>query len=42
MFVTTQPLEPTLIWDVPFLTEQAKRDILGCNGMRLFGLPVPA
>jgi hypothetical protein len=33
MFVTTQPLEPTLIWDLPFLTERAKR---------VFGLPVPA
>ena len=32
---------PTLIWDLPFLTEQAKRNILGGNAMRLFGLPVP-
>ena len=33
---------PTLIWDLPFLTESAKRNILGGNAMRLFGLPVPA
>jgi predicted TIM-barrel fold metal-dependent hydrolase len=33
---------PTVIWDLPFLSEQAKRNILGGNAMRLFGLPVPA
>lgn len=33
---------PTLIWDLPFLTDEAKRNILGGNAMRLFGLPVPA
>jgi len=33
---------PTLIWDLPFLTEQAKRNILGGYAMRLFGLPAPA
>ncbi|TMC06608.1 MAG: amidohydrolase, partial [Chloroflexi bacterium] len=33
---------PTLIWDLPFLSEQAKRNILGGNAMRLFGLPAPA
>jgi predicted TIM-barrel fold metal-dependent hydrolase len=32
---------PTLIWDLPFLTVEAKRNILGGNAMRLFGLPVP-
>jgi predicted TIM-barrel fold metal-dependent hydrolase len=32
---------PTLIWDLPFLTEEARRNILGGNAMRLFGLPVP-
>jgi uncharacterized protein len=32
---------PTLVWDLPFLSEQAKRGILGGNAMRLFGLPLP-
>jgi predicted TIM-barrel fold metal-dependent hydrolase len=32
---------PTVIWDLPFLSEQAKRNILGENAMRLFGLPDP-
>jgi uncharacterized protein len=32
---------PTTIWDLPFLSEQAKRGILGGNAMRLFGLPAP-
>ena len=32
---------PTLIWDLPFLSEEAKRGILGGNAIRLFGLPVP-
>jgi predicted TIM-barrel fold metal-dependent hydrolase len=33
---------PTLIWDLPFLSEDARRNILGGNALRLFGLPVPA
>jgi predicted TIM-barrel fold metal-dependent hydrolase len=33
---------PTLIWDLPFLGEDAKRNILGGNAMRLFRLPVPS
>jgi uncharacterized protein len=33
---------PAMIWDLPFLTEEAKRKILGGNAMRLFNLPVPA
>jgi len=33
---------PTLIWDLPFLSEEAKRNILGGNAMRLFGLPLPS
>jgi predicted TIM-barrel fold metal-dependent hydrolase len=32
---------PSQIWDLPFLTEDEKRDILGGNAMRLFGLPAP-
>ncbi|HZV48600.1 MAG TPA: amidohydrolase family protein [Candidatus Dormibacteraeota bacterium] len=32
---------PTMIWDLPFLSEEARRDILGGNAMRLFGLPAP-
>jgi amidohydrolase family protein len=32
---------PTQIWDLPFLSEGAKRKILGENAMRLFGLTVP-
>ncbi|HSR23416.1 MAG TPA: amidohydrolase family protein, partial [Candidatus Eisenbacteria bacterium] len=32
---------PTLIWDLPFLSDEAKRGILGGNAIRLFGLPVP-
>ena len=32
---------PTLIWDLPFLSEEAKRNILGGNAMRLFELPAP-
>jgi predicted TIM-barrel fold metal-dependent hydrolase len=29
---------PSKIWDLPFLDEQAKRNILGLNAARLFGL----
>lgn len=30
---------PSVIWDLPFLSEQGKRNILGLNAARLFGLP---
>ena len=30
---------PSVIYDQPFLTEQAKRNILGGNAQRLFNLP---
>ena len=30
---------PSVIYDLPFLTEQGKRNILGANATRLFGLP---
>ena len=30
---------PSVIYDLPFLDEQAKRNILGLNGKRIFGLP---
>jgi predicted TIM-barrel fold metal-dependent hydrolase len=30
---------PGVIYDIPFLSEQAKRNILGLNACRLFGLP---
>ncbi len=33
---------PAMIWDLPFLTEEGKRKILGGNAMRLFNLPVLA
>src|SRR5262249_44157978 len=33
---------PTVIWDLPFLSEAAKRKILGGNAMSLFNLPMPA
>jgi uncharacterized protein len=33
---------PSAITTLPFLSEQAKRNILGLNAARLFGLPVPA
>jgi len=29
---------PSTIWDLPFLTERAKHNILGGNAARLFGL----
>jgi len=29
---------PSVIYDLPFLEEQAKRNILGANAARLFGL----
>lgn len=32
---------PSVIWDLPFLDEQAKRNILGLNAAKLFGLDVP-
>jgi uncharacterized protein len=32
---------PSSITDLPFLSEQAKRNILGLNALRLFKLPVP-
>ena len=32
---------PASITDLPFLTEQAKRNILGLNALRLFNLPRP-
>jgi hypothetical protein len=32
---------PTTITNLPFLTEQAKRNILGLNAARLFGFEVP-
>jgi predicted TIM-barrel fold metal-dependent hydrolase len=30
---------PSRIWDLPFLSDQGKRNILGLNAARLFGLP---
>jgi predicted TIM-barrel fold metal-dependent hydrolase len=33
---------PSTIYDLPFLNEQAKRNILGGNAMRLFNLKLPA
>jgi predicted TIM-barrel fold metal-dependent hydrolase len=30
---------PSLIYDLPFLSVQGKRNILGGNAMRLFNLP---
>ena len=30
---------PTSVYDLPFLSEEAKRNILGRNAARLFGLP---
>jgi len=31
---------PTVIWDLPFLSEQARRNILGLNAQRVFNLDV--
>ena len=33
---------PSTIYDLPFLSEQAKRNILGLNAARAFGFEVPA
>ena len=33
---------PSVIYDLPFLSEQAKRNILGLNAARTFGFEVPA
>jgi predicted TIM-barrel fold metal-dependent hydrolase len=33
---------PSTIYDLPFLGEQAKRNILGGNSMKLFNLKLPA
>ena len=33
---------PSTIYDLPFLTEQAKRNILGGNAMKVFNLKLPA
>jgi len=32
---------PAMIWDLPFLTEEARRKVLGGNAIRLFNLPAP-
>jgi predicted TIM-barrel fold metal-dependent hydrolase len=32
---------PSVIYDLPFLDERAKRNILGENALRLFNLEVP-
>jgi hypothetical protein len=33
---------PSTIYDLPFLNEHAKRNILGGNAMRVFNLKLPA
>jgi predicted TIM-barrel fold metal-dependent hydrolase len=33
---------PSTIYDLPFLTEQVKRNILGGNAMKVFNLNLPA
>ena len=33
---------PSTIWDLPFLDENAKRNILGYNAARIFNLDIPA
>jgi hypothetical protein len=30
---------PSVIYDLPFLSEQARRNILGENARKLFGIP---
>jgi predicted TIM-barrel fold metal-dependent hydrolase len=32
---------PSVIWDLPFLDETAKRNILGYNAARIFNLDIP-
>jgi uncharacterized protein len=32
---------PATVWDLPFLSEEARRNILGGNALRLFGLEAP-
>ena len=32
---------PSTIWDLPFLDEQSKRNILGLNAAKLFNLDIP-
>ena len=32
---------PSIIWDLPFLDEAAKRNILGYNAARIFDLDIP-
>jgi predicted TIM-barrel fold metal-dependent hydrolase len=33
---------PSAIWDLPFLSDTARRNILGLNAAKLFNLEVPA
>jgi hypothetical protein len=33
---------PAKMWDLPFLDEEARRNIMGFNAARVFGLEVPA
>jgi predicted TIM-barrel fold metal-dependent hydrolase len=33
---------PSTIYDLPFLSEQVKRNILGGNAIKLFNLKLPA
>jgi predicted TIM-barrel fold metal-dependent hydrolase len=33
---------PSVIWDLPMLDDQAKKNILGENALKLFGLDRPA
>jgi len=32
---------PSVIWDLPFLDDTAKRNILGYNAARIFNLQIP-
>jgi predicted TIM-barrel fold metal-dependent hydrolase len=32
---------PSTIWDLPFLDERSKRNILGFNAAKLFNLDIP-